>query len=381
MELLFDPTMWAGLATLIVLEIVLGIDNLIFIAILSDKLPPDQRQKARIVGLSLALGMRLILLASISWLTTLTSPLFTILNHEVSGRDLIMFVGGAFLLFKGTMELHEKLEGARHRKTGPIHYASFWPVILQIVVLDAVFSLDAVITAVGMTEHLPVMMIAVCIAMVLMIIASRALMDFVSNHPTVVILCLGFLLMIGFSLIVEGLDYHIPKGYLYAAIGFSVLIEAANQMAQHNRMKSYRKIDARTRVSEAVIGLLGFKSGNGSGIDAELSAFAPKDEELSVFKPQERFMLRRVLQLAEQPVRAIMTPRHELYWIDLADDPATIAKDVSECPYSCMIVARDGSIDEPMGIIFKKISPICCCRIKALKNFKKRSANRSLYRM
>ncbi|HRQ61743.1 MAG TPA: TerC family protein, partial [Alphaproteobacteria bacterium] len=159
MELLMDPTIWAGLATLIVLEIVLGIDNLIFIAILSDKLPPEQRQKARVTGLTLALGMRMILLASLSWIISLTTPLFTALGHDVSWRDMIMLLGGAFLLFKGTMELHEKLEGARGHKTGPIKYAHFWPVIIQIIILDAVFSLDAVITAVGMTEHLPVMML------------------------------------------------------------------------------------------------------------------------------------------------------------------------------------------------------------------------------
>ena len=227
MEILFDPTIWAGLVTLVVLEIVLGIDNLIFIAILSDKLPPEQRQKARIIGLTLALLMRLVLLASITWLATLTTPLFNLMGSEISARDLIMLVGGTFLLFKATMELHEKLEGSHREKDDELSYASFWPVILQIVILDAVFSIDAVITAMGMTEHLPVMMISVIIAMILMMIASNPLMNFVSTRPTVVILCLGFLLMIGFSLIVEGFDYHIPKGYLYAAIGFSVIIEAA----------------------------------------------------------------------------------------------------------------------------------------------------------
>jgi CBS domain containing-hemolysin-like protein len=353
MEFLFDPALWAGLVTLIVLEIVLGIDNLIFIAILSDKLPPAQRRNARVLGLGLALCMRILLLACISWLSNLTTPLFTLLDHGVSIRDLIELIGGAFLLFKGTVELHEKLEGAQSRREGPIRYARFWPVIIQIVVLDAVFSLDSVITAVGMTDHLLVMMLAVCIAMVLMIIASNALMDFVSDHPTVVILCLGFLLMIGFSLMVEGMGYHIPKGYLYAAIGFSVLVEAFNQMAQHNRRKTYKKIDPRTRLSEAVIGLLGIQPGH-SGIEAEISGLAPKEEEPNVFKPQEQFMIRRVLQLSDQPVRAIMTPRHELYWIDLADDEATLAKDIRECPYSCMVAARGGSVDEPLGIVFKK---------------------------
>lgn len=353
MEFLLDPTIWAGLATLIVLEIVLGIDNLIFIAILSDKLPPSQRKKARIVGLILALGMRLILLVSISWLTSLTSTLASFGGHDFSWRDLIMITGGAFLLFKGTMELHEKLEGTHAKKASSIRYAHFWPVIVQIVVLDGVFSLDAVVTAVGMTDHIPVMIVSVCIAMFLMILASNKLMDFVSAHPTVVILCLGFLLMIGFSLIIEGVGYHVPKGYLYAAIGFSVLIEACNQLAQRNRRKNYEKIDARTRVSEAVIGLLGMKSKH-TAMDTEISALAPRQSELGIFKPQERLMVGRVLRLASQPVREIMTPRNELYWIDLEDSPEVLTQDIKDCPYSCILVAKEGAIDEPLGILLKK---------------------------
>jgi CBS domain containing-hemolysin-like protein len=353
MEIFLDPAIWAGLLTLIVLEIVLGIDNLIFIAILADKLPPEQRQKARVVGLSLALVMRLVLLASISWLTSLTATLFTIFTYDISWRDLILFIGGIFLIFKATMELHEKLEGAQSKKTGPIHYSSFWSVIIQIIVLDAVFSLDSVITAIGMTPHIEVMMLAVIIAMMVMIYASSFLMDFVSQHPTVVILCLGFLLMIGFSLIVEGLDYHIPKGYLYAAIGFSVLIEGFNQFAQRNRRKTYEKIDARTRLSEAVIGLLGSKTVN-PNIQSELATLKPRQEEANVFKPEERLMINRVLQLSEQPVRAIMTPRSDLYWIDLNDKKETIEREILECSYSCIVVTRDGDMNVPLGVLIKK---------------------------
>ena len=181
-EWMSDPSAWVGLATLIVLEIVLGIDNLVFIAILAEKLPPEQRTKARIVGLILALGMRLILLASIAWVVTLTQPLFHILNHPFSGRDLILLFGGVFLLFKGTMELHERMEGKQlHKEDNPVH-AAFWMVIVQIVVLDAVFSLDSVITAVGMVKELSVMMVAVVIAVGIMLWASRPLMDFVNKH-------------------------------------------------------------------------------------------------------------------------------------------------------------------------------------------------------
>jgi len=223
MEWLLDPAAWVGLLTLVVLEIVLGIDNLIFIAILADKLPPAQRDRARIMGLSLALIMRLGLLSVMSWLVTLTTPLFSVGPLSPSGRDLILMVGGLFLLFKGTMELHERLEGGQHAgSSGPRVYASFWVIVTQIVVLDAVFSLDSVITAVGMVDHLAIMMIAVIIAIGIMLLASKPLTRFVNAHPTVVVLCLGFLLMIGFSLLAEAFGFKVPKGYLYAAIGFSV---------------------------------------------------------------------------------------------------------------------------------------------------------------
>lgn len=236
-EWLSDPTLWAGLLTLILLEIILGIDNLVFIAILADKLPAHQRDKARIIGLSLALVMRLVLLASLSWLITLTAPLFHVWEHPVSGRDLILLLGGLFLLLKATMELHERLEGADKHNGNRVAQASFGIVITQIVVLDAVFSLDSVITAVGMVDHLGVMMTAVIIAMIVMLIASKPLTRFVNAHPTLIILCLGFLMMIGFSLVAEGAGFHIPKGYLYAAIGFSIMVEAFNQISQRNRRK------------------------------------------------------------------------------------------------------------------------------------------------
>ncbi len=199
MELLMDPSIWAGLLTLIVLEIVLGIDNWCLLPSLADKLPPKQRDKARLIGLSLALVMRLGLLSVISWMVTLTKPLITIADFSFSGRDLIMLLGGIFLLFKATTELHERLENRQHDAGHGKGYASFWVVVLQIVVLDAVFSLDAVITAVGMVNHLPVMMAAVVIAMILMLLASKPLTRFVNQHPTVVVLCLSFLLMIGLS--------------------------------------------------------------------------------------------------------------------------------------------------------------------------------------
>ena len=232
MEWIADPTIWLGLTTLVILEIVLGIDNLIFIAILADKLPPSERDRARVVGLVLALLMRLALLASISWLVTLTAPLFTVFEHPFSGRDLILFAGGLFLLFKGTMELHERLEGGDEHQGGSKLYAGFWPVVAQIVVLDAVFSLDSVITAVGMVDHLAIMMIAVVIAVLCMLLAADPLANFIDNNPTVVMLALGFLLMIGTVLIAEGFGAHVPKGYIYTAMAFSAGVEGLNMLAR-----------------------------------------------------------------------------------------------------------------------------------------------------
>lgn len=253
MEWMTDPTALIGLATLIVLEIVLGIDNLIFVAILSEKLPPEQRQKARMIGLSLALILRLVFLASISWLTTLTSPLVTILNNEISGRDLIFLIGGGFLLFKTTMELHERMEGKSHspKSTGKKLYAGFFGTIVQIIAIDLVFSIDSVITAVGMSDELAIMMTAVIVAMIVMMVAAAPLTRFVNAHPTVVVLCLGFLLMIGFSLIADGLGYHIPKAYLYAAIGFSVAVEAFNQVSQKRKYKPLT-IDESQTLAQAI---------------------------------------------------------------------------------------------------------------------------------
>lgn len=228
MEWLADPSIWMGLATLVVLEIVLGIDNLVFIAILADKLPPHQRDRARVIGLALALLMRLVLLAALAWIMKLTEPLLTLFGHSFSGRDLILLGGGLFLLFKGTMELHERLEGREHHEDGKKVYASFAMVVAQIVVLDAVFSLDSVITAVGIADHIPVMVAAILLSVLVMLLAANPLGRFIDANPTVKMLALAFILMIGAVLILDGLDVHVPKPYIYAAMGFSVLVEWLN---------------------------------------------------------------------------------------------------------------------------------------------------------
>ncbi len=226
-ELLTDPQAWTAFLTLTVLEIVLGIDNIVFISILTDRLPANQRDRARVLGLGAAMIMRILLLFAISWIIGLTEPWFEIFGREFSGRDLILLAGGFFLLYKATTEIHAKLEGEEHGQAGAAT-ASFAAVIAQIMVLDIVFSLDSVITAVGMADDIEVMIAAVVVAVGVMLWASGPLAKFVQEHPTVKILALSFLILIGFSLVAEGFHQHIPKGYIYTAMAFSVIVEMIN---------------------------------------------------------------------------------------------------------------------------------------------------------
>lgn len=227
MEWLFQPEAWIAFITLVVLELVLGVDNVIFISILAGKLPVEQQQRARTTGILLAVVTRLLLLLSLSWIIKLTDPIVTISGFALSERDLILLAGGVFLIWKATHEIHEKLEGEQGHASAKVH-AAFWSVIVQIMLLDIVFSLDSVITAVGMVDELPIMIAAVIIAALTMIFLATPLSKFVEERPTIKILALSFLLLIGFTLIVEGLHQHIPKGYIYFAMGFSVLVEILN---------------------------------------------------------------------------------------------------------------------------------------------------------
>ena len=227
MEWLTQPETWIAFLSLVALELVLGIDNVIFISILAGKLPAEEQQRARTTGIALAVITRIMLLFSLSWIIGLTEPLFNIFNLEVSGRDLVLLGGGVFLIWKATREIHDKLEGEEGHASAKVRSA-FWSVIFQILLLDIVFSLDSVITAVGMVDELSIMIAAVIIAALTMIFAARPLSEFVNRHPTVKMLALSFLLLIGFTLIVEGFHQHIPKGYIYFAMGFSVLVEILN---------------------------------------------------------------------------------------------------------------------------------------------------------
>lgn len=240
MEWLSTPEAWISLLTLTVLEIVLGIDNIVFISIISGKLPKEKQKKARRLGLALAMITRVLLLLSISWVMTLTAPLFnaaawfgvtdgaTFEKFAISGRDLILLVGGLFLIYKSTSEIHAKIEGHDEEDVKTPRVISFSRVIIEIIILDIVFSLDSVITAVGMADHIEIMIAAVIIAVFIMLISAESISNFVNNHPTVKMLALSFLLLIGFSLIAEGLDQHIPKGYIYFAMAFSVFVEVLN---------------------------------------------------------------------------------------------------------------------------------------------------------
>jgi predicted tellurium resistance membrane protein TerC len=227
MQWISEPEAWIALATLTVMEIVLGIDNIIFISILTGDLPAEKRGRARTIGLALAMGTRIALLFSLTWIMTLTKPLFTIVGREISGRDLVLILGGLFLLVKSTLEIHKKIElheeGHAHARA-----ASFASVLVQIALLDIVFSLDSVITAIGMAEHIAVMVIAVVLAVVFMMVFVNAVSGFVDRHPTVKVLALSFLLLIGVALVAEGLDLHMPKGYIYFARAFSAFVEGIN---------------------------------------------------------------------------------------------------------------------------------------------------------
>jgi len=226
MELLADPQVWLALFTLTALEIVLGIDNVIFISVLAGRLPPEQRPKARFIGLSLAMLMRVLLLLALSWIMGLKETLFTVFDHAFSSRDIILFGGGLFLLAKSTMEIHNSLEADEESQS--VKAASFWLITLQIVVIDIVFSLDSVITAIGMAEHIQVMIAAVIIAVGVMMLASGAISAVIERHPTLKMLALSFLLLIGVALVGESLGMHIPKGYLYFSMAFSVMVEILN---------------------------------------------------------------------------------------------------------------------------------------------------------
>jgi predicted tellurium resistance membrane protein TerC len=249
-DLLLNPEVWVAFLTLLALEIVLGIDNIVFISILVDKLPEQQQALARRLGLGMALLMRILLLLSLSWVIGLTAPLFTLLGQEISGRDLILIFGGLFLLGKSTYEIHENLEGEEGHSSARVR-ATFASVLVQIVLLDIVFSLDSVITAVGMVNEVSVMIAAVTVAILVMLVSAEAVSGLVNRHPTLKMLALSFLLLIGLALLLEGFDQHIPKGYIYFAMGFSVFVELLNIRVRRRREARSHPVELHRRYARA----------------------------------------------------------------------------------------------------------------------------------
>lgn len=246
LQLAVDPTAWIALATLITMEVVLGIDNLIFISILTNKLPEHQRTKARRIGIGLALIMRLALLGTVAWIVQLTEPVIELFGQGFSWKDMILIAGGLFLLWKATKEIHHNVDPPPEgdmfegKKAGNVATMTYASAITQILLLDLVFSVDSIITAVGMTEHIPIMVIAVVVAVTVMLLAAEPLAGFINQNPTVVMLALGFLIMIGMTLIAEGFGAHVPKGYIYAAMAFSAAVEGLNIMARKSKRKPKR---------------------------------------------------------------------------------------------------------------------------------------------
>ncbi len=240
MEIFLQPENWIALLTLTFLEIVLGIDNIIFISIVSNKLPESQQGKARNIGLTLALVLRVALLLGITWIISFTEPLFTVFEQAVSGRDLILLIGGLFLLGKSTMEIHHKMEGVTQHESEK-KTASFFSVIVQIIALDMIFSFDSILTAVGLTDEITLMIIAVVISIVIMMIFAKKISDFINQHPTLEILALSFLILIGFMLMIEAMHFHVPKGYIYFAVFFSLIVELIIMRMRKNKPIKLRK--------------------------------------------------------------------------------------------------------------------------------------------
>lgn len=347
-----DPTAWLGLLTLTAMQIVLGLDNLLFIAILSSRLPKKEAKLARYIGLGGALVIRIVLMIFAAYIMAMTKPLFTVLGFDVTVRDLMMLLGGVFLIYKATEELHTKLEGDTSDDTVSVSKAagqSFAIVTTQIMILDVLFSGDAIITAVGMTEHAYIMIFAVSVAMLLSTWASGMISEFVYRHPTVVILCLGFLLLIGFSLIMEAFHFVVPKGYLYSAIGFSLLIEVFNQVSRKNllKMNHSKNMQSRQIAANLVLRLLGSKN---SDMHSLQEAIVTRPSSY-VFNTQEKEMVSRVLDLSALPVKAVMTARLDLEMLKIDGSKKSIMDKVLRSTKSRLVAYKSGHKEQPLGFI------------------------------
>ncbi|WP_367670642.1 TerC family protein [Sodalis-like secondary symbiont of Drepanosiphum platanoidis] len=364
MKFFLNPSIFVELITLIILEIVLGIDNIIFITILSDTLVPKKRNHARLIGLILALIMRLTLFLIMSWMVNLTSPILNIFSFLFSGRDIILLFGGIFLVFKSIIELHKRLKYKKHNSSILSNYSNFWSVVFQIVILDTIFSLDSIITAIGMVNKLPVMIIAVIISMFFMLLASKILIKFINSHQTIIILCLSFLLIIGLNLILEGFGFFIPKEYLYFAIGFSILIEIFNYIARKNSIKNKSNKLIKKHTSKAIIRLISGKNKKNNNFIKKSLIFKTKE----YFVKKERYMITGVLSLASRNLKSIMTPRNSISWLNCQKSINKIKFILMKNPHNIFPVC-DGELDKLIGTIHSKDLINKINSNKEIKNF------------
>ncbi|CUR53188.1 TerC family protein [Buchnera aphidicola] len=350
-----------NLITLIILELILGIDNIVFISILSEKLPSSQRNKAQYTGLILALFMRIIILLSFACIVSFETIVIKNNFFSFSIRDLILFFGGFFLLFKAIIELYERLKHLEEKKNTQKKSPKFWSIVIQIVILDAIFSIDSIITAVGMVNNISLMICAVTISTILMLFISKMITNFIRLHRTIMILCLSFLLVIGFSLILEACGIKIPKGYLYVIIIFSLSIEFFNQIEKKNFLNHQSKKPIRVRTAETISKLI-------FGIEEKKNIHQKKEDTkkkkynhsihktsklIKPFKDEEKYMLTSVLMLADRSIRSIMTPRVEISWINLDHSNEKIKTQLLDTPHNLFPVCK-GELDEVIGVVLAK---------------------------
>lgn len=350
---LADPSAWVGLGVLILLELALGIDNLLFISLLAGRLPRERRQKAFRAGMGLALLQRFALLSMMAWLMGLREPVLTLLGRGFAVRDLILVGGGIFLLFKGSQELHDKLEGGGERAEGAGGGARFWTVVIQIAALDAFFSFDSVLTAVGMADDVTMMMAAVAVAMAIMLRAASFLSAFVERYPSIVVMCLGFMMMVGASLVMDGIGLPVPRGYLYAAVVFSLFVEAFRQLMVRRRRSPGAARDSRGALADAVSRLLSLGELNSGEAQLELAALAADAGEAGVCAKKERELLARILRLGGLSVRAIMTPWRNADKMAASASWNELKAAVARSTQACVPVFDEAS-DDVLGAVFPR---------------------------
>ncbi|PPI88179.1 hypothetical protein CRV12_00885 [Candidatus Pantoea edessiphila] len=349
MNIILNPSIWIGLLTLIVIEIVLGIDNLIFVTILTNNLPIKQRDKARVIGLSLALIMRLCLIVIISWLKTLNKFLWKLNSFNFSERNIILLIGGIFLIYKATIELHKKIKNNPKDILNSKKYSNFWLIVVQIVILDVVFSFDAIITAAGMMNDVFLMIIAVIIAVIVMFLASKPLINFINSHPNTGILCLSFLLIIGLSLVAESFNFYIHKSYLYSIIIFSIFIEILNQIANSNSIS--KKYLLNQDKSEIILQLMNIKNNLRCNSYNHNCIFSKKIKTKIVNR--EIYTIYNILMLYSQSIKNIMTPRDKISWIDVNEPIDIIQNKLIQTNYSLFPICHK-QLDKIIGVIRAK---------------------------